>query len=196
MTIEEAKTVLRKYFEAFGMFSEEEIRQALPLFRARTLKKSEAFVSEGERCTEVGFILSGACRSFYLSGAGEEVTYCFRFPGEFVAAYSSFITGQGSLEYMQALTKTELLVISKADIDRLADEFSGWLKFLKTVAEQQYIELEKRIFQLQRVNARLRYEDLLKHHPEYVQHIPLQHIASYLGITQRHLSRIRKELVF
>ncbi|MCZ8285856.1 MAG: Crp/Fnr family transcriptional regulator, partial [Bacteroidia bacterium] len=56
--------------------------------------------------------------------------------------------------------------------------------------------LEKRIFQLQRVHAKQRYDDLLKNHPEYVQRIPLQHIASYLGITQRHLSRIRKELVF
>ncbi len=191
-----ANAILRDYFENFGIFTEEEIQEALPLFKEKGLKKSEAFVSEGERCTEVGFILSGTCRSFYLSGAGEEITYCFRFPGEFVTAYSSFITGQGSLENMQALTKTELLVISKADVEMLADKFTGWLKFLKIIAEQQYIELEKRIFQLQRVNAKQRYDDLLKNHPEYVQQIPLQHIASYLGITQRHLSRIRKELVF
>jgi CRP-like cAMP-binding protein len=191
-----ANTRLHEYFENFGIFTEEEIQEALPLFKEKSLKKSEAFVSEGERCTEVGFILSGTCRSFYLSGAGEEITYCFRFPGEFVTAYSSFITGQGSLENMQALTKTELLVISKADVEMLADKFTGWLKFLKIIAEQQYIELEKRIFQLQRVNAKQRYDDLLKNHPEYVQQIPLQHIASYLGITQRHLSRIRKELVF
>jgi len=191
-----AKDILRDYFERIGIFTEEEIREALPLFKEKTLKKSDDFVSEGERCTEVGFILSGTCRSFYLSGTGEEITYCFRFPGEFVAAYSSFITGQGSLEYMQALTKTELLVISKNDVDVLADRYSGWLKFLKIVAEQQYIELEKRIFQLQRLSAKQRYDGLLKNHPEYVQQIPLQHIASYLGITQRHLSRIRKELIF
>jgi CRP-like cAMP-binding protein len=191
-----ANTILHEYFENFGIFTEEEIQAALPLFKEKSLKKSEAFISEGERCTEVGFILSGTCRSFYLSGAGEEITYCFRFPGEFVTAYSSFITGQGSLENMQALTKTELLVISKADVEMLAEKFTGWLKFLKIIAEQQYIELEKRIFQLQRVNAKQRYDDLLKNHPQYVQHIPLQHIASYLGITQRHLSRIRKELVF
>jgi CRP-like cAMP-binding protein len=191
-----ATTILRDYFENFGIFTEEEIQEAMPLFKEKALKKSEAFISEGERSTEVGFILSGIFRSFYLSGAGEEITYCFRFPGEFVTAYSSFITGQGSLENMQTLTKTELLVISKADVEMLADKFTGWLKFLKITAEQQYIELEKRIFQLQRVHAKQRYDDLLKNHPEYVQQIPLQHIASYLGITQRHLSRIRKELVF
>ena len=72
----------------------------------------------------------------------------------------------------------------------------NWIKFLKIVAEQQYIELEKRIFQLQKNNAFERYSDLLKNHPEYLQNIPLQYLASYLGITQRHLSRIRREICF
>jgi len=67
---------------------------------------------------------------------------------------------------------------------------------LKVVAEQQYIELEKRIFKLQKDNASKRYADLIKHQPEYILKIPLQYLASYLGITQRHLSRIRKEISF
>lgn len=187
---------LKTYFESLDLLTTAEIELALPLFRIKTLNKSEVFITEGERCTEVGFILSGYCRSFYLSDEGEEVTYCFRFPGEFLAAYSSFITGQGSQENIQAITATELLVISQADVDMLAGKYTNWLKFLKLVAEQQYIELEKRVFQLQRANAKWRYDDLLKHHPEYVQHLPLQYLASFLGITQRHLSRIRKEIVF
>lgn len=187
---------LKTYFESLDLLTADEIDAALPLFRMKTLNKSELFIAEGERCTEVGFILSGYCRSFYLSVEGEEVTYCFRFPGEFLAAYSSFITGQGSQENMQAITATELLVISQADVEMLAANYTNWLRFLKFVAEQQYIELEKRVFQLQRANAKWRYDDLLKHHPEYVRHLPLQYLASYLGITQRHLSRIRKELAF
>lgn len=191
-----AKSALQHYFEAFGIFSEEEIRSALDLFSVKLLKKSELFVSQGQSCTEIGFITSGICRSFYLSEKGEEITYCFRFPGEFMVAYSSFITGQGSLEDLQALSPAELLVISKSDVDRLAATSPAWMQFLKITAEQQFIELEKRIFQLQRVNARTRYEELLKNQPEYVQQIPLHYLASYLGITQRHLSRIRKEIAF
>ena len=115
-----AKSALQRYFESFGIFSDEEICNTLDLFTVRSLKKSELFVSQGQACTEIGFITSGICRSFYLSEKGEEITYCFRFPGEFMVAYSSFITGQGSLEDIQALSTTELLVISKTDVDRLA----------------------------------------------------------------------------
>ena len=56
--------------------------------------------------------------------------------------------------------------------------------------------LKKYCFQLQKNNALQKYELLLKNQPEYIQQIPLQYLASYLGITQRHLSRIRKEISF
>jgi ribosomal protein L10 len=56
------------------------------------------------------------------------------------------------------------------------------------------MELETRFFQLQRDSAAQRYSTLLTNHPDYIQNIPLQYLASYLGITQRHLSRIRKEI--
>ena len=112
-----------------------------------------------------------------------------------MAAYSSFITGEGSLENMQALSSAELLVIKKSEMEKLTKS-PNWIKFLKIIAEQHYLELEKRVFQLQRDNAVQRYTLLLENQPEYIQQIPLQYLSSYLGITQRHLSRIRKEIVF
>ena len=96
---------------------------------------------------------------------------------------------------MQAIADVELLVFCKQDLNKLANDSLNWVKFLKKMAELQYIELENRIFQLQKTTALQRYENLLQNHPEFVQKIPLQYLASYLGITQRHLSRIRKELV-
>ncbi|MNL38520.1 hypothetical protein D3C87_1607400 [compost metagenome] len=63
------------------------------------------------------------------------------------------------------------------------------------IAEQQYLELENRLFLFQKEKAKERYIDLLKNQPLYVQQIPLQYLASYLGITPRHLSRLRKEIV-
>ena len=64
------------------------------------------------------------------------------------------------------------------------------------MAEQEYINLEKRIFVLQRESAENRYKSLLQTHPHYLNSIPLSYIASYLGITQRHLSRIRKTVFY
>lgn len=184
------------YLESTGILSPAEIKQVLPFHRERSLKKNDFFVREGEYCREVAFVNSGIFRSFYTSDEGEETTYCFRFPGEFVAAYSAFITGEPSQENMQAISAATLTVIRKEDLDRLSAENPAWLRLMKTMAEQEFIGLEKRVFQLQRMQAAERYRMLLEYQPEYVQNIPLQYLASYLGISQRHLSRIRKDLVF
>ncbi len=62
------------------------------------------------------------------------------------------------------------------------------------MAEYQYIELENRIFQLQNSSAQKRYTDLIEQHPEFIEEIPFGYLASYLGITQRQLSRLRKNV--
>lgn len=188
--------MIKQYFKRFGIFTEKEIEHTLSLFKERSLRKSDLFIREGAQSKEVAFIRSGIFRSYYMSDEGTEITYCFRFPNDLMAAYSSFITGSGSMENMQAIAPAELLVIRKEAIDQLIQEQPAWTTFLKIIAEQQYIELEKRVFQLQRNNAAQRYGTLLAYQPEYIQHIPLQYLASYLGITQRHLSRIRKEISF
>lgn len=186
---------LRQYLEMVGHLSEEDIQSLLAFVRFQKLKKGDFFIREGQVSLEVGFLVSGLIRSYYTTNSGEEITYCFRFPNDMIAAYSSFITGNKTDENLQAISEVELLVFSKQELNKLANDSLNWTKFLKEIAELQYIELEKRIFQLQKTTALQRYEDLLQNQPEYVQKIPLQYLASYLGITQRHLSRIRKEFV-
>lgn len=187
--------MLTEYFNALAIFTNAEIEEVVSFAKTRKIKKFDFFIREGETCKEVAFLVSGIFRSFYVSNEGEEITYCITFPNNLMSAYSSFITGQATPENIQAITEAEVLVIPKRKIDELVKENPNWVKFLKLTAEQQYLELEKRIFQLQRDSASERYASLVKNQPEYVQHIPLQYLATYLGITQRHLSRIRKETI-
>jgi len=188
--------MIQQFFQSFHIFSADEIESFLPLFETRKLNKNEFFVREGEKCKEIAFIESGIFRSYYNAEDGKEITYCFRFPNDLIASYSSFISEQPSQENMQAITDAALLVIPKDKIETLAHGNPNWILFLKVIAEQEYMELEKRFFQLQRDSAARRYETLLQNHPHYIREIPLQYLASYLGITQRHLSRIRKEISF
>ena len=139
-------------------------------------------------------MVSGIFRSFYYAGLGDETTYCFTFSNNLISAYSSFITGQETPENIQAITDAQVLLFAKKDFDAVVQSNPKWLLFSKTIAEQQYVLMEKRVFTLQKDKAEVKYQNLLKEHPEYLQQIPLQYIASYLGITQRHLSRIRKEI--
>ena len=187
---------LKSYLTSFDILTSDEIEEFVKHAMHKPVRKSEYFIKEGETCKRVAFVLSGTFRSYYISDKNEEITYCITFPNNLMTAYSSFLTSLPTLENIQAITDTELLVIPKSKIEALADHSQNWTLFLKAIAEQQYIELEKRIFQLQRSDAAKRYSDLLRDQPEYIRKIPLQYIASYLGITQRHLSRIRKSLPF
>ncbi|WP_326984514.1 Crp/Fnr family transcriptional regulator [Chryseobacterium sp. MYb264] len=188
--------MIQQFFQSFQIFSENEIENFLQLFEERKLNKNDFFVREGEKCREIAFIKSGIFRSYYIAEDGKDITYCFRFPNDLIASYSSFISEKPSMENMQAISDAEILIIKKDKIEAFANENPNWILFLKTIAEQEYLELEKRFFQLQRDNAAKRYEALLENQPNYIQDIPLQYLASYLGITQRHLSRIRKEISF
>ncbi|MBW2962605.1 Crp/Fnr family transcriptional regulator [Mesonia aestuariivivens] len=185
---------MKKYLETFNMLTKDEIDFFEKKVVRKKLKKGEFFIKEGQTCKEVGFVVSGLFRSFYHSSKEEEVTYCFTFSNSFVSAYSSFLSQNKTVENIQALTDTEILTISKDQLLKLEQSSTNWLTFLKMMAEQEYIKLEKRIFMLQRESAEKRYLDLLTNQPEYLQFIPLHFLSSYLGITQRHLSRIRKSI--
>lgn len=187
---------LYDYLTTFNILSDNEVKELIAASNLKVLDKSDYYIREGEICNDVAFVIEGTLRSYYFSNKGEEITYCITFPNNLLSAYSSLITGQETEENIQAITQVKLLVFSKDIIDTLALKYPNWIHFMKIIAEQQYIELEKRIFQLQKSNALQRYSDLLKNQPEYLKHIPLQYLASYLGITQRHLSRIRKEIAF
>lgn len=182
------------YLNSFNLLSDNELNQISSHLTVRALEKGEYFIKEGRICSEIAFVKSGILRSFYTKDNGEEITYCITFENNLSTAYSSYITGQRSPESIQALTHVELLILKKEDIERISENSLNWIKLLRHLAEQQYVEMEKRIFSYQKEKASERYLELLNEHPDYIRHIPLQYLASYLGITPRHLSRIRKEL--
>lgn len=194
MKYQNESDAIKTFLKSFEILTTNDIEDFVKLLTKKHLNKSDYFIKEGETCKHVTFVISGILRSFYTSEKGEENTYCIIFPNNFMTAYSSFLTNQPTQENIQAITATELLVISKEKIENLAQQNINWLLFSKIIAEHQYIELEKRVFQLQSCDATKRYKDLMENQPKYFQTIPLQYLASYLGVTQRHLSRIRKEV--
>lgn len=185
--------MLKAHLEHSGLLTQQEIKACMDKVKGKSIHKLDFLVKEGEACREVAFITSGVFRSYYRKENGEEVTYCIFFPGQFITSYSSFITGNPSRENIQAITPAQVQTISGKHIKQLSGNSLNWMHFLKNIAEEQYLELENRVFQLQRERAAHRYEYLIKNHPEYLRQIPLQFLSSYLGITQRHLSRLRRE---
>lgn len=187
---------MRAFLRKFEILTEAEISELIELASIRKLKKGDFFIGEGKVCSEVAFIQSGSLRSYYVPESGEEMTYCISFPDTFMTAYSSYLTGNPSLENIQAMTPAELWVISKKDIDSFSEKHVNGLKLQKYIAEQQYMELERRVFLYQQQTAKMRYKELTANYPEFIGQLPVQYLASYLGISPRHLSRLRKEVLF
>ena len=188
--------MIKDYLKSYNIFSAQEINAFIDLVKTSSLKKGDYLIKEGQTSNYIAFIKSGIFRSFYYSSENEDVTYCFTFKNTLITAYTSWIKQEPSVENIQALTDMELLLISKSQVNYLEETYPNWIRFFKNIAEMEYVNLEKRLFLLQRENAEKRYQDLLENQPEYLQTIPLQYLASYLGVTQRHLSRIRKNISF
>ncbi|KAA1247157.1 Crp/Fnr family transcriptional regulator [Aquimarina sp. RZ0] len=190
------KEKLENILKSFSEFSEDDIIRGLDCFVFKSFKKDEILIEAGQTCDWIAFICSGIVRNYYSSSKDEEVTYCLTFPNKFIAAYSSFISGKKTFENIHALIDTEVLIIKKNQFSELTNTNNNWLKFSNYFAEQSYVLMENRLLALQMESAEKRYKDLIINHPEFIQLVPLKYIASYLGITQRHLSRLRKKNSF
>lgn len=186
---------MKAFFQSLHILTEAELGRLDGLTSPKRLRKGDFLIQAGTVCAEFVYVRTGLLRSFYVKDNGEEVTYCLTFPGQPMTALSSLITQQPTQENIQALAPTEVEVLRRDDLEELYADSLGWTRVGKFLMEQQYVELENRIFSLQQLSAGQRYQQLLEQHPAYVRHVPLQHLASLLGITPRHLSRLRRAVV-
>ncbi|MCH2234775.1 MAG: Crp/Fnr family transcriptional regulator [Crocinitomicaceae bacterium] len=179
----------------FDAFSQEDIQRGMDIIKRKAIRKNEILIHNGESCNWVAFLNSGIVRNFYYNNQSEEVTYCFTFPGTFFCAYSSFISGKPSFENIQALTDLDLMILAREDLNELIESNHNWLKFAYSFSQNSYLYMEERLLTLQKETAEERYTNLVKNNPEILQSVPLKYISSYLGISQRHLSRLRKNIL-
>lgn len=183
---------MKDFFRSFEFLTEDELNLIDSLAIKRLIKKGDFLTREGNVATEIALIKSGILRLFYTNAGGEEITGCLAFDNEILSAYSSLITQQPSEESIQAVCDTEIITLSKTNLDTLYNSAASWQKIGRIIAEMHYIELSKKIMSFQKDSAKERYDQLIKKQPEYIQAIPQHQLASFLGITPRHLSRIRK----
>lgn len=152
-------------------------------------------MTENQVCNEIVFIEKGVLRSFFTNHNGDEITNCFAFENEFMASFASFITKEKAEENVQALVETKLQVLDRNGLEKLYQTGFNWQETGRKLTEIEFVNLHKRMVSFQKLSGTQRYQELYENHQKYLQLIPLQYLASYLGITPRHLSRIRKAVV-
>lgn len=188
------KSLLKQFFQDSFSFSVNELDNILSLFKPVKLKKEDYFLSVGKLCHQVAYIEKGVLRIHYHNDKGEETTCHFALPGEFITSFSGFTAGTRSTENIQALSPTELLVIEKQDIEWLYKQYPLFQDFGRKSAEAVALMMEKRLSLFLNNTAEERYQYLLENRPVLFQTVPLQYLASYIGISPQHLSRLRKKI--
>lgn len=143
----------------------------------------------GSRCKTIYFVKEGCARIFYYKD-GNDITEHFAFKNDLIVRAESLFTGLPTAKGIQTIDKTTVISIDSQKLFKLYDEFHSIERLFRIVFEKEYVNTVKRLESLQFKTAKERYEELIEN-TNIVQKIPLKHIASYLGITQVSLSRIR-----
>ena len=162
-------------------------------FSCIQLEKGSVFAKREEFSKNIGFVESGVLRAYFTKYSGEQYNKTFFTSGSFVGAYSSLVTGQKNLIDIDCLTTCSLWVAPFDSIRSLYDQNPQIERLARILAEQFFVNKEKREIELATLEAKERYTIFQKEHPELEQLIPQYHIASYLGITPTQLSRIRSQ---
>lgn len=173
----------------------DEIELIKKLFKPIQITRNTVLEEQDKIPNYLYFINSGFMRLFYYDNNGEEQTTFLSAKSNFIASFSSLIHQTKALENVECISDCSLLKISYADTKTLIDKSECFKNFSVLMFEKAISSSSLRANDLANLNSKERYEKLLVEKPYFIQNIPLQYIASYLGIKPQSLSRIRKQII-
>jgi CRP/FNR family transcriptional regulator, anaerobic regulatory protein len=185
--------LILKNIARFIPLNQQEQEFFITKLQPKQFKKRELILQEGEVCSHVYFINSGCLRYFYNID-GQENTAQFFFENAWYTDFDSFLTGRPSKLNIQALEKTEVLMLSSKNIHELYDEIPKFERLGRKMAENAFLGVRSRNEMLENFTAEERYLNLIKERPKVMERVPQHFIASYIGIKPESLSRIRKNI--
>lgn len=136
------------------------------------------------------FVKKGIVRAF-ANTAEQEITFWFGKEGDTIISMKSYVANLKSYENIELLEDCELYKLRTENLQKLFNEYIDIANWGRKFAELELVKTEERLISRQFQTAKERYKNLLKNNPHLIQRVQLGHIASYLGITQVSLSRIR-----
>lgn len=185
---------LKTLLQTLTPFSNKEFEESKIHFCMVNLKKGDFFLEHGKVSRNIAFVNRGSLRTYYLNHNGEEITACFRTENSIVSSYRSFILQEASQLSIIAIEDTELIVIDYDKLQKLYRSSKTWQCVGRLIAEQEYINMEQYASVLNQESAKEKYLRLLEEQPEVINKCKVEHIATYLGVSRRTLSRIRQEI--
>lgn len=184
-------TLAQQIQHHFGM-SPQEIAKIEGFFHSISIAKGEYLLKEGQYARRMAFVEKGYIRIYAHQGE-KEVTQWITTPGYFVMDLASFIFEMPARWNIEALEDCRLHVINRADYQKIGEYVPNWHLLEKSFLARCFITLENRMFQQLSLSAEERYRFLFEYQPDLFNQVPLQYLASMLGMTPETFSRIRKK---
>lgn len=183
-------TLLFQYFKKFNTLSKEAEEAIADISTIVTISKNKNLQPIGHTCKTIYFINKGLARIYYFKD-GIDITESFSFENNIIARVESLFTGKPSRKAIEVLEDAEIVAINANQLFKLYDSFPAIERLFRKIFEGAYVETVNRIEGMQFHTAEERYKALISEAPNVLMRVPLKYVASYLGITQVSLSRIR-----
>ena len=184
---------IKAYFSNFLPLRSDELETFIEKFSLKKFKKGEYFIKEGEYADKIGFILKG-CLVCVYNKDGVDVIDEFSMEYDFISDYKNFLDSKPAEKDVKCLENSDLLVITKKDLNSLYNQKHSFERVGRIIAESLFKNWHEKAISLMLDDAETRYKKLLKNKPTLLQRVPQYLIASYLNITPESLSRIRKNI--
>jgi CRP-like cAMP-binding protein len=185
---------IRLFFKnRYTDFSEQDWEVVSSKFIQQDFPKKALILKKGHVENYVSYVKEGIVR-YYIPRENKELTFELTFANDFVGAYDSFLTRLPSVYHVETITQTTLWRLSYEDVQSLYRDTEKGNIIGRLASEKLFLEKAKREISLLNDTAEQRYLNLFSEQPEMIKKIPLQYIASYIGITPQALSRIRRRI--
>jgi CRP-like cAMP-binding protein len=185
---------LLKYVTNKHQLDESDIVHITKSFKFEYFAKGAILEEENVLAKKLYFIVSGFAMAL-SNNDGEEVITQIVGANNFITGFDSFAYGTASNVAIKCITNCEVLSITRLDYDNLNKQSSNWGSFCRHVYENVISFNQQRIKDLLILSANERYLKLLAQQPELILNVPIQYIASYIGIKPESLSRIRRKMI-
>jgi CRP-like cAMP-binding protein len=164
-------------------------------FVAKTLRKRQYLLQEGEVCKYLSFVAKGLLRTYNVDEKGDEHMSIFGWEGWWLSDFHSFLSAEPSVFYIDAIEESEVLMITRENYEALMLAVPIMDRYFRILYQNSLVTKERRLMSSITHSAEEKYVQLLASNPQIIERIPQNLIASYLGIAPETLSRIKKNLL-
>jgi CRP-like cAMP-binding protein len=192
--VEKAYTQLKKYIKENSALSDAGIEKVINLFKFKKLKRHHILEREGAVCSHFYFVAKGCLRLYEIDKKGNEITGKFALEDSIISSLTSFITQKESRDFLVAHEPSEVLVISREDFFRSFESFPGFESLYHNFMEFAFVHSQMRVYIFLGMEAIDRLRWVMEHEPNLLTRISSKSVASYLGMTNSTLSKLKAKL--